>query len=679
MGGAIFLQGNTTFPLILDDGAKLTIKTAISFSGSTLIAGTGGASGSELGIDIFMMSGSLITITDLTSDCSFVNPIISNLGVGGGTTTFNGLTLDTDNTTIFTLNGANTYTGTTTVISGTLHVDGSVITPVLVTGGVFGGTDTILLTDASMPTTSGNLTATGGIVAPGGEGLFGTLTVGRDLDFSAGGGFLDAEVDSVTNTDEIFVTGKAKLGGTLSVEAAVGNFCIGQTITILTAGKVIGTFDDDSSQVPSFFRVNYLPTEVQLEVIAPDLFEGKKIASGNARHVANYIIYLVTDGASGGPDSVTLDSGFGIGFGDNEPLLPDTLDPNSDLAFVIEAIGILSDEKLNKALNLLHPAGFGSLEWINMTNNSHVMSIFAQHLFELPCSPRGCRALKDKGRKNNLWMQPFGIWNRQDKLGQLRGMDAESAGVVLGYDRCFPHFYVGGGTGYTYTNFRWNGAAGKGSIDQVYGGVYGSYFRDYFVVDLSTMVGGNFYHVRRNIFFSAPLHPGALLNRVARSNNTAIQWTNHLGLTGELNPIGIPLQIIGNIDHFYIHQPRFRESGAKSINLDVRTKISNMLRTELGLNSAINFTFVGGCWSPYFRVSWVAKTPLSSSTYRSSFRKQRGTFAVNTTSKGINQIAPAMGIKITKGNGFSLQLDGRAELSGRMQTYFADMRIDYAF
>ncbi|NGX50448.1 MAG: hypothetical protein K1060chlam2_00294, partial [Chlamydiae bacterium] len=658
-GGAIFLQANSdgTSPSVLTINKKITFGTG--GSANIVTAGAGASSGKARGTDIFMMSGCSINVESLTSNSTVPNAIESNFDDGNSGKTSGGLTLGAGNTAIFTLNGTNTYTGTTAVISGTLHVNGSVITPVLVAGGTFGGTDTMLLTDPSMPT-SGNLTVTGGTVAPGGDGLFGTLTVGRTLTFSGGAGVIfDAEVDSVGNTDKIDVTGTANLAGTLFVEAAAGNFLEGQRITILTADIISGKFDSENLPLTPIgtplFEVLYPPLSdsgsqtVQLSALESRLFDNQIVKPGNPTHVKDYIMSL----------------------------LP--IQPNSDLAFAVQVLGLLSNKALNKALNLMHPAAFGSLEWINMTSNSQVISIFSQHLFELSCSPRGCRTLKEKGRKNSVWVQPFGVWHEQHKRGQLRGVNSESAGVIIGYDRCLRHFYVGGGVGYTYTNFRWMGAAGKGRVDQAYAGIYGSYFRDYFVVDLSTMVGGNFYDVKRTIFFTAPRHPRAVIDEVAKSNNSGIQWTNHLGLTGELNPIGIPLQIIGNIDHFYLHQPRFRESGADGINLDVRSKTSNMLRTELGLNSAINFNFVGGCWSPYFRVSWVAKTPLSSSVYRSSFRGQRGTFKVNTTSKGINQVAPAMGIKFTKGNGFSLQLDGRAELSERMQTYFADMRMDYAF
>ncbi len=685
MGAAIFLQAKTNG----DDGSTLTIQNAISFSGSTLNLGTGANVGLvDLGTDIFMMAGCSIVVENLATNSTVPNPIISNVAQASPAIpdkTQGGITLDTGNTAIFTLTGANTYTGVTTVNSGTLHVDGSIITPVIVTGGTFGGTDTTLV--AGVVPNSGNLNVSGGIVAPGGDNAFGTMTVGGTLTFT-GGGLFDAEVDSVGNTDKIIVTGTATLSelGTLVVQSAVGNFIKGERVTILTADTVVGKF---GSEVVPFtphgsplFEVLYPPFSssgsqtVQLLVLDNILFLDQTIASGNPQKVVSYIWSLAGVDPNTG-QSFTEDEGAEL-FGQIENI-PSVIDPNSDLAFVIEVLGLLSDKEVNKALNLMHPAGFGSLEWLNMTSNSQVMSIFAQHLFELPCSPRGCRNLKEKGRKNDAWVQPFGVWHDQSQRGELRGVNSESAGVVLGYDRCFPHFFVGGGAGYTYTNFRWNGSAGKGRVDQVYAGVYGSYFIDYFAVDLSTMIGGNYYDVKRNIAFFAPGHPTAFVNRRAKSHHTGVQWTNHLGLTGDFSPLGIPLQIIGNVDHFFLKQERFKESGAGGINLDVRKKVSNMLRTELGLNTAIDFTFVGGCWAPYFRVSWVTKTPLSSSSHRSSFRKKRGTFAVSATSKGVNQIAPGMGIKFTKDNGFSFLLDARAELNGKMKSYFADMRMDYAF
>jgi len=258
---------------------------------------------------------------------------------------------------------------------------------------------------------------------------------------------------------------------------------------------------------------------------------------------------------------------------------------------------------------------------------------------------------------------------------------------MTGYDYLFKNFYVGAGLGYAYTNFRWQGSAGKGHINQVYGGLYGSYFMKYFAATLSTMVGGNYYNTDRNVRYNAPNHPTARLNRTAHSHNSGIQWTNHLGLIGEvgifrigdLSSASIPVEIFGNLDHFYLHNGSFSESGANSINLRVNSKTSNALRSELGLSSSYTFQVSGGCWTPYARISWVNKTLLSSSSYRGGFRGQTGTFSVSASSKGTNQWAPGFGVEFANMHGFLLLINTRAELNGKMKNYSADMRIDYTF
>ena len=384
MGAAIFIQEN----------GNLTIRNAISFSNSTAAPGAGNNPGLARGIDIFMMSSGQITVQNLITNSSILNPIESDFNSTGIGLGIGGITLDNTNTATLTLNGANTYTGTTQVNSGSLYVEGSVITPVTVGGGTFGGNASLLFF-AGLPLT-GNLTINSGTVAPGGNNLYGTINVGNNLLFSGAGSFFDAEIDSVGNTDSINVIGTATLAGTIDIQAHAGNFLEGQVITILTAGGGLGGTTFTTEIIPltlagtPLFQVIYPPNSpfgtVQLLVLENVLFsqQGQIIDGGNPQHVVDYI----------------------------SSILP--IDPLSDLAFAINVLGLLSDAKVNDALNLMHPAGFGSLEWINMTNNSEVMDIFSQHLFELSCSPRGCRSLKENGRKNSVWIKPFGVWNDQN-------------------------------------------------------------------------------------------------------------------------------------------------------------------------------------------------------------------------------------------------------------------------
>ena len=648
MGGAIFIE----------NGAELTIIRAIAFSGNSVIGGTGTNNGTPYAPDIFMMSGGSIVVSNLTSNSIVPTPIASDLGAGGGGLGAGGLTLDATNSATLLLNGTNTYTGTTTVNGGALFLEGSVITPIIVTGGTLSGNPTLAVHPA-VPST-GDLTFSGGSLRPGGLSPFGQVIVGNNFVFQNSSFSID--VDSVSNSDTLGISGTATLvgiGTTLNVEQAIGNFIQGEIIPIISAaGGLGGTFGTVNVPLaPSgnpLFQAIYTSNGMQLlvleSVIFHHLFTNQSVHSGNPQHVVDYILSILPN------------------------ILPDT-----QLAHAVEVLGLLSTKELNKALNSLHPAPYGALEWINFNNNSLVSSIFSQHLFELSCSPRACRTHKVSDRKGNFWVQPFGIWNNQSSLGQLRGHTSNSAGVTTGYDHCFSHAYLGLGGGYTHTDFHWRPFGGKGEINQVYGGFYGSFFNSFIAADFSSMIGGNFYDIKRKIFYEAPDHPNAIVDKVAKNNYTGLQITSHFGLIGDLIQLSIPLQVFGNVDHFYLNQKNFHEHGASDLNLGVNAKISNMLRTELGLNLIHTFTFSGGCWAPYLRVSWVSKLPLSSSTYRAKFYDQGESFYVNTTSQGINQVAPGFGTKFTANNGLSFLFNSRAEVNAKFQNYFLDFRLDYSF
>ena len=655
-GGAIFMEGNSG-----TTGAHLTLRDVSSFSNCTAVGGKGATSGLSGGQEIYMGSGSTLT-ANLSADTTIPNPIESNRMQGPWTSKGGGLIVNNLDGITLRLNGAQTYTGKTTINTGTLHVEGSLISDVSILGGTFAGNVTVKK-DPFASNSHGNVTASGGQLSPGGDGLFGTMAIEGALLISGNAAFHDIEVDSAANTDRIIVGGKAILGGTLQVDAYYGNFIEGQVITILTASERIGTFTPSLPLTPwgsELFSVNYTPNAVQLIVQDNILFYDQNIDPGNPQHVVDYIFTL----------------------------LP--INPNSNLASIVERLGLLSDKEVNRVLNIMSGSIFGSLEWINLTNNAQALNVFSQRLSALACSQRGCSTLsccedlknpqEDNLKANNLYIEPFFIWNNQNKIGQLIGMEATSEGVMIGYDRCLKsHFLVGCGVGYTHTDFKWKESAGKGRVDQVYGGLYGSYSNCFVAINLATMLGENFYDLKRKIAFNAPSHPNSNINESAHSHYKGFEWSSRFGIIGSFKKLSLPLQAIANVDYFYLHQNRFQESGATGINLDVREKASNMLQTETGLTYIPTFTFDGGCLAPYLGLSYLAKIPLSGSTYRANFINQAGTFTANTTSKAIHFAAPYLGLKIVKDDGLSFLLNGKAELSGYIKNYVIDCRFDYSF
>lgn len=283
MGGAIFVQS----------GGTLEIQGPISFSGNTLQAGSGGAgasggesgaNGSTYGTDIFLMSGGTL-IFDISSDVSIANPIESDQGAGGGS----GGGLTKNGSATLTLNGTNTYTGTTTLNAGTLFVNGSIITAVNVNGGTFGGNATI----------TGDVTNSGGTLSPGTS--IGTINITGNYTQGAGG-TLVLEINANGTSDLLNITGNANVGGTLLISPQAGTYSGTTNYNILKAASITGNFTTISftTTSPDIFKGAAFPTAsvtispdptIILSVNAPPSLStvGSGCNNANAQSVANYI------------------------------------------------------------------------------------------------------------------------------------------------------------------------------------------------------------------------------------------------------------------------------------------------------------------------------------------------------------------------------------------------------
>jgi autotransporter-associated beta strand protein len=221
-GGTIILTGNNTYT-----------GNSINF-GAFLQIGNGGTTGSIIGNIRNDATFAIRRSNTFVFDGVMSGPLDSS-GTGNFQQLGTGTTI---------LNGANTYTGTTTVNAGTLSVNGSIASSSLTTvnaGATLGGNGTV-----------GNTTINGGTLAPGSS--IGTLTVQGNLVFTAAASYM-VEV-SPANADRTNVTGTATLGGaTVRANFAPGTYVVKQYTIVNATGGVIGTFGGPANtDLPAGFQ-----------------------------------------------------------------------------------------------------------------------------------------------------------------------------------------------------------------------------------------------------------------------------------------------------------------------------------------------------------------------------------------------------------------------------------------
>jgi autotransporter-associated beta strand protein len=453
-------------------GNGATVLTgANSYAGPTTISngilqiGDGGTSGALGSGNVSNNSALLFRRSDTIT--------VANAIAGSGALTQGG-------TGNLVLTGASTYTGATSVASGTLSVNGSIVSAVTVApGATLGGSGAV------GPTTIN----AGGTLAPGNS--IGTITINGNLVLGAGA-IYKVEV-SPTAADRTNVSGSATLtGAALQATLGAGTYA-SRSYTILSAAGGLGgtTFASfNTTALPAGFKasVSYTPTDVLLNLT------GSLATTNlppNAQNVANALNTIFNAGG-------TVPGGIAVFSLTGAPLSA-ALNALSGEVHVSAASALQEESLYVRAaiLGRLRQGGYGSMAQMAALQVGGPQA-FAGREQIAPAlayateakSPLVTKAPALPAATPDLvyWGQGFGASGRLDSDGNAATLRRDSSGFITGIDtRIGSTARAGIAAGYTASQNRGDGigtadiesghiaayaGAGIGNISLRAGGAY---------------------------------------------------------------------------------------------------------------------------------------------------------------------------------------------------------------
>ncbi len=463
--------------------------------------------------------------------------------------------------TLIWSSNSTSFTGSTSVAEGTLHVLGGLGGSISVQpGGVLKGTGTV------------GSVQNDGMVVPGGS--IGTFFVAGNYSQTVAG-TLSVEVNSSGAASLLIAGGTATLGGSVLVNALPGIYLAGTTYPIIEASSIIGSFSNVINNQNNFYPT-YLPGLALLTVQNNSLVPPIPL-SGNAGAVSNYL--------------------FCSAFPYN----------NTDLVNIGQSLLSLSSQQIVPALNTLTPAQFGALPLSELEANYRMgNSLFDD--FNCPKCLQGQTRIK---------VTPLGFFSKENhNQKEVPHFNQQTYGVTVAAEHGFDsRFNIGGGVGYSYNKIRWKQNQGNATSNSVYFGPTVGYCSDHFYSSLVLLGTGNFYDVHRKINY-----PG--LSRIATHHQT--NWDLLVkGVIGKIlhwkSSPAFTIKPSLSIDYFNSFEGEYHEAGAGSLNLNVSHHHSAYLKSLLAVQFAHEWEGTRYRIRPGISLGWMLTAPLTNNQYTSSF------------------------------------------------------------
>jgi outer membrane autotransporter protein len=495
---------------------------------------------------------------------------------------------------------------------------------------------------------NGSLGGTGFMTVASGATLGGIGTISKDATISgtlapgnsigtihfvgaetlAAGSTLEIELNPAM-TDLVDIVGTLTIdpGATLKILPDPGTYPVPFSYTIVqTTGGVSGTFSSVTSSLPLFQgAVVYTPLDVLLQVSFVPI--PAIVAHGNAGKVAHCLNNLPAPAGS-------------------------------DLAFIVNAVRLLpSVSAIEDALIQMQPSAFTAL---GLSQEDATLYVSNAILNRLDLFSHSCNVKNNRG--NHLWISALGGYTKQSNWQEEPGFETGTPGFVIGFDGTLAEqVCLGGSLSYTYMHLHWREDRGHADIQALYAALYGKWFGSIGYLEGSFMGAYDFYQTDRYIAFSS-------IRRHAHGSHGGQEGSFHLKGALTFDQKKTIISPFARLDFLYLFENSFRETGAKSLNLNVKAKKSDLLQTEAGIDISYCAGSASTSITPFLQVSAIRES-------RFTGRKERALLGGTClmTVKGLNPSrtlgAASLGVNVA----FSDMLSNISFLyRGRYGSHFQD-------
>lgn len=577
LSNPVQLIGNGTISII---DRTMTITSVISGAGSLIKSGTGTlilTGGNNYS------GGTTVSAGTLQGDTSSLQGNILNNGAvifnqtaaGSYNSAISGSgSLNKIGTEQLRLTGHNTYIGPTTISAGMLTLDGSLTSSVTTLPGTsLNGSGSI----------SGDVII-GGLLGP--ADMIGTLEVVGNVTFQTGSTFQVQAEPSTAQVLDVDASGNITIepGATILIIPTPATYRADTGYNIATAGEsggvVNGTFDNVINTYPLITA-----TILYQHTSAPTL-EQTALDINQISLSLNFAPFstLITQGNPGAV-AASLDNFTPV--------------EGSDMDFVIEELYFLGTlEAVTSAFNQMQPSLLNNISLAQQNSSLFVSSAFTKHTSDLRQTRSPCTDSGDK--RWQVWGDGSVDWARQRGNHQNVGFHAKTELGAGGFDyRITRHFYLGVLGAYTHLSVHCKDHLAKGAVNTYYTGLYSSLLYPCFFANLSVV--GNFsdYHSKRRIQFGT-------INRQPHGYHHGYGVTAHLDLGASL-PAERRAQCYpyGALDYVYQHEKGYTETKAQSLNNNIRSRNTALLRSELGLQGRFCQAIGNNVFIPSAKLGWV--------------------------------------------------------------------------